>query len=97
MQKMRNGVMPFNCATPIDIDRDANRFARLWCAAFSQGRTMNKNVTTLLRINDAKHSHFRTIMTWDVEQPLVADLPTHLGITGCSIENDIEFFWPLTW
>src|SRR2546423_35497 len=91
MQKMRHGVMPLNSAAPIDIDRDTNRFARLRCAAFCQGRTMNKNLTAFLRINDAKHSYFRTIMTRDVEQTTIADLSTHFGIARCPIENDIEF------
>ena len=40
---------------------------------------------------DAKLTHFRPIMPWDVQQSMVADLTAHLGIKRCSIKNDIEF------
>ena len=58
---------------------------------------MNKNVAALLRVDDAQLTDFRPIMSRNVKQSRVADLPAHLGVERRAIENDIQFVRFLAW
>ena len=52
---------------------------------------MNENVATLLRIDHAQLTDFSPIVSRNMKQSSIADLPAHLGIEGRPIENDIKF------
>ena len=91
MQKMGHRMMPLDGAATIDIDGDANSFARFRGAPLCQGGTMDENVAAFLRVGYVKLSNFGTIMPGNVQQSMIADLSAHLGVTRRSIENDIKF------
>ena len=74
--------MSLNRATSIDIHRNPNGLARFWSASFRQDRPMNKNVATLLGISDAQLPNFRSVVPRHMEQSMITDLSTHLGIAA---------------
>jgi hypothetical protein len=89
MQKVRHGVMPLNRFASIDIDRYTHCLSRFGRPAFHELRTMNKNIAALLRVDHAKLTNFGAIMSGHMQHSAIADLPAHLGVKRCLIENDI--------
>ena len=52
---------------------------------------MNKNVAAFLRVLDPKLADLRAVVSGNVEQSLIADLSTDLGVTRGLIEDDVDF------
>ena len=89
MQKMRNCVMRLNRSASIDIDRYTHRFSRLGCSTLQKPRTMNKSIAALLCVDHSKLTNFRAVMSRNVKQSAIADLPAHFGVKRRLIENDV--------
>src|SRR3954470_22818408 len=52
---------------------------------------MDKNIASLLSVNYSQLSHFGPVVSRNVKQSSVADLPSHLGVERRTIDNDIQF------
>src|SRR5437667_6224645 len=52
---------------------------------------MNKNVAALLSVGHAQPTNLRPIVSRNVKQSSVADLPAHLGVERGPIENNVHF------
>ena len=73
----------------LDLDRNPNSFARFWRSSFHDYSAMNENVVLCLCVEHAEVTCFGAIMPRNVQQPMIADLSSHFGVTGSLIENDI--------
>ena len=50
---------------------------------------MNEDIAALLRVDHAKLTNFRAVMSGNMEQSTVPDLATHFGVKRRLIENDV--------
>src|SRR6266487_4126450 len=89
---MRHAVMSLNRFASINIDRYTYCLSRFGRPAFQELRTMDKNIATFLRVDHAKLTNFRAVMSRHMQQSAVADLSAHFSIKRRLIENDIYLF-----